>query len=282
MSISLNANADGVSGALQIGGSDVVPFNAGGILVPQQSVAATQGSGAITATLNACVLSFRSSTLTTGVPNTRKVNSPISVVIPSGATLGTVTTVAARIVLLAIDNAGTVELAVVNLAGGNDLSETGLISTTAIDTASDSANVVYSTTARTNVPYRVVGYFDAVNTAGAWGNPTTVQGYGGQALAAMSSLGYGQAYSNPSRVFGTTYYNTTGKSRYINVVATNTVAGAYITITVTQNGAAVIITSTGTAASGYLSNLAAIIPPGAAYVAAMTGTPTLNSWQELG
>jgi len=34
---------------------------------------------------------------------------------------------------------------------------------------------------------------------------------GGQALTAMSSLGYGQTWQTVTRTSGTTYYNTTGK-----------------------------------------------------------------------
>jgi hypothetical protein len=116
---------------------------------------------------------------------------------------------------LAIDNAGTVELAVVNIAGGNDLTETGLISTTAEGGAgaADSNNVIYSNVARTSVAYRVVGYVESTQTtAGTWAAaPSTVQGCGGQALTAMSSFGYGQTWQTVTRTSGTTYYNTTGK-----------------------------------------------------------------------
>jgi hypothetical protein len=136
--------------------------------------------------------------------------------------------VQSRIVVLALDNAGTVELAVVNIAGGNDLTETGVISTTAEGGAgaADSASVVYSTTARTGVAYRVVGYIESTQaTAGTWATtPSTIQGQGGQALSAMSSFGYGQTWQNvtASRVVGTTYYNTTGKPIQVAILSTST------------------------------------------------------------
>ena len=123
---------------------------------------------------------------------------------------------------MAIDNAGTVELAVINIAGGNDLSETGVINTTAVSASSTSSTVFYSTTARTGVAYRVVGSVTAVNTAGAWANPTLVQGHGGQALAAMRSCGYGQTWQNVAGLKG--HFNNVLSSTYkeIDVMLTST------------------------------------------------------------
>ena len=149
-------------------------------VLDQLSVTATQAAGDLTCGLNACLLRFRSATLTDGVSINRFVGSPLSLVIPNGALLGATSGVATRLVLVAIDNAGTIELAIINESA--DVSETTLISTTAISTGSDSINVFYSTTARSNVPFRVVGIIDATNTAGAWGNPALVQGAGGKEI----------------------------------------------------------------------------------------------------
>jgi len=186
----------------------------------QPITASVNGSGGAPAngmliTLNPTALDFRSATLGSGTVNTRVVASPISLTISSGSTLGTTNGVRSRLMVIAIDNAGTVELAAVNLAGGNDLSETGLITTSAEGGAggADTANFIYSNTARTSVPYRVVGYVESTQaTAGTWATaPSTIQGAGGQAVAAMSSLGFGQTWQNVTRTSGTTYYNTTGK-----------------------------------------------------------------------
>jgi len=225
-----------------------------------KSITCTQTGGALTFTLNPTVLDFRSTTLTSGVPVTRLINSALSLVLPSGGTLGFPTTIAGRIIVAVIDNAGTVELAVVNIAGGNDLSEIGIINTTAIDTASDSANVFYSTTARTGVAYRIVGSIDVVNTAGAWGNPTLVQGYGGQALAAMSSLGYGQTWQGVTRASGTTYYNTAGKP----ITCAYTAVWTSATITV---GGVVVATP----ATTQTITVTFIIPSGMSYVVTTSG-----------
>lgn len=249
-----------------------------------QSITAAVAANALTLTLNECTLAFRSSTLSDGTVNLRSVASPISLVISSGSTLGTVANQAARIVLIAIDNAGTVELAAVNLAGGNNLDEATLISTTAEGGAgaADSANVIYSTTARTNVPFRVVGFIDITEAvAGTWATaPTTIQGRGGQALATMQSFGYGQTMQGvaASRSAGTTYYNTTGKPIFVNVAltSTNVTSNALLTI----NGVT-LIGSTASAA-GAVSHISGIVPPGGSYSATVSaGTPSVSGWAEL-
>lgn len=236
-------------------------------------VTATVAANALTLGLNATSLDFRSTTLTTGVPTARDVPSAISLVVPDTATLGTVNATAARLALLAIDNAGTVELAVVNLAGGNNLDETTLISTTAISTGADSNNVIYSTTARTSVPFRVVGFIDITEaTAGTWATaPSLVQGAGGNAATSMMSLGFGQTWSGPVRALGTTYYNTTG--RPIAVAIRCTSAGATSQLVV--NGTTVAQAYSSGSSEAFMFS---IIPPGASYVA--TGG-TFGNWTEL-
>jgi len=224
--------------------------------------------------------------LTSGTVVTRTISSAISVVVSSGSTLGTVSATQSRIVVLALDNAGTVELAVVNIAGGTNLTETGVISTTAEGGAgaADSASVVYSTTARTNVAYRVVGYVESTQaTAGTWATtPSTIQGCGGQALTAMSSLGYSQTWQNvlssPGRVSGTTYYNTTGRPIVASIYPTNAVNSSSVTATV--NGSVVAINAQyNDAFYSAQIGLSFIIPPNASYSAAVL--TTVGGWSEL-
>lgn len=258
---------------------------AGGMRYPIQPISASVAGNALTVTLNPTTLDFRSSTLDSGTVNTRTVSSAITMTVSSGSTLGTVNNIASRIVVLAIDNAGTVELAVVNIAGGNQLDETNLISTTAEGGAgaADSNNVIYSTTARSNVAYRVVGFVDSTQTtAGTWATaPSTVQGVGGQALTAMSSLGYGQTWQSVvgSRVLGTTYYNTTGRPIMVSTyVASNTASGIGVTFTV--NG--VVMARGQATASGYGPSITVVVPPNASYscqIALFTGS--LSIWTEL-
>lgn len=245
-----------------------------------QTVTATVAANALTLGLAATKLDFRNNSLTSGAVTTLS-SGALSLVVPSTATLGTVAATQSRLVLLAINNAGTVELAVVNLAGGNDLTETGVISTTAISAAATANNVVYSTTARTNVAYRVVGYVESTQaTAGTWATaPSTVQGYGGQALAAMSSLGYGQALTKPGKTVSTTYYNTSGKPRFVTVCGNN--GSTSCTGLVSINGATPVEfarcdlpSGTATAGGGFLVQL------NESY--AVTGITVVSFWTERG
>ena len=191
-------------------------------------VTSTVAANALTLSLDPCTLVFRSATLGSGAVSSIKVATAVSVTVPSSATLGTISGQQARLVIVALNNAGTVELAVVNMAGGTNLDECGLISTTAISAGSSSSAVVYSTTARTNVAYRVVGFVDITEaTAGTWATAaTTIQGQGGQAITSMSTFGNGQTYQAGVLGNGTIYYNTTSKPIMYQVVATNNGAGA--------------------------------------------------------
>jgi hypothetical protein len=156
-----------------------------------EPVTGSVASSALTVTLNPTVLDFRSATIGSGTVNTRTISTAISAVVPSGATLGTTNAVLSKVTLIALDNAGTVELAVCN--GSLSLDESTLISTTVLDAASDSATVIYSATARTNVPFRIVGYVESTQaTAGTWATaPSKIQGIGGQIRQATATSGGG-------------------------------------------------------------------------------------------
>ena len=112
--------------------------------------------------------------------------------VSSGSTLGTVNGIANRLAVLAIDNAGTVELAVANAAGIGNIDETGVISTTAEGGAgaADGSTAIYSTTARSNVPYRVVGFVESTQaTAGTWStSPSKIQGAGGLSFQHINQI----------------------------------------------------------------------------------------------
>lgn len=119
-------------------------------------------------------VAFRSAAVGSGAILARAVSAALSVTIPSATTIGTTNGVAYKIYVGAIDNAGTVELAVylsqslTNLEVRNPYDES-IISTAAI---AGGANPFtwYSTTARANVPVTVLGYFEANEAvAGTWG-----------------------------------------------------------------------------------------------------------------
>jgi len=155
-----------------------------------QSITGTTASSALTLGLKADILDFRSATATNGITNSRAF-ADLSLVVPSGAKLGSFDGVESDLILFAIDNAGTIELALGNKDGGHDLSEESLISTTTIGTGSDSVGVIYSTTGRSNVPFRVVGLITSTqSTAGTWDtNPSNLQGGGGRAIAGGAANG---------------------------------------------------------------------------------------------
>lgn len=251
-----------------------------------RTIGAAVGSNALTATLAPCFIDFRAVSLSSGTINNRSVSTTISLTVPAGATLGTVSAQPSRLMILAIMGPANVELAIVNLTGSTNLDETTLINTTAITSGSNSATVIYSTVARTGVPFRVVGFIDSTQaTAGTWSTvPSTVQGAGGQAMAAMASIGYGQTWQNltGSRAFTTTFTNTTGKPIMVEVTATNSTAVSS-TLQFIVNGVA---TGVGTSAPPtiglFVSAPPTIVPHGHTYsVAILGGAPTLSSWQEL-
>jgi hypothetical protein len=243
---------------------------------------ASVAASVLTISQAAISLAFRSTTLGSGAVTT-VTGTPANLVVPASATLGTVSAQQSRLVVLALNNAGTIELAVVNIAGGNDLTETGLISTTAISAAATSASVVYSTTARTSVAYRLLGYIESTQaTAGTWATaPSTVQGVGGQALTAMSSLGYGQTWQNvtASRVAETIYYNTTGKPICISLALLtnniNSFSVLYINgVFVGEHGGNIL--------APVRSQIYGVIPVGASYqFHNAAAAVTIDAWSEL-
>lgn len=113
-------------------------------------------------------IGFRSSTLSSAGYEQRSVTGALSITVSSGSTLGFASGAATYLYLYAIDNAGTVELAI---SRSPYFDEGKLWSTTAEGGAgaADSNAVLYSTTARSNVPIRLIGrgrYTEA--TAGTW------------------------------------------------------------------------------------------------------------------
>lgn len=169
-------------------------FNGGALIDTSkiQPITASVGSNALTVTINPTVVDFRSSTLGSGTVTTVAIPTAISMTVSSGSTLGTTSAIQSDIAVLAINNAGVAEVAVVNTNGGFDLSESGIISTTAEGGAggADSASVAYSTTARSNVAYRLIGFIRSTQaTAGTWATaPSLIQGQGGVSMGQITNV----------------------------------------------------------------------------------------------
>lgn len=250
-----------------------------------RTISATVAANALTLTLAPTSIDFRSNALASGTVNNRSFGSQISLVVPAGATLGTSNGQAARLAILAIDNGGGVELAVVNMAGSTTLDETTLISTTAISAAASSASVIYSAVARTGVPFRVVGFIDITEpVAGTWSAaPSVIQGAGGLALNALSSPGFGQVWKNmiSSRTVGTTYYNTMGKPIDVSVTLVTSSTTSTPSIAATVNGVRV---GAATCANNVNANacLTFTVPAGGSYYVEAFGADwALGSWAEF-
>lgn len=253
-----------------------------------QPITATVGSNALTLTLNPTTLDFRSTTLGSGATVTRSVASAITLTVSSGSTLGTSNGVISRLAVLAMDNAGTVELAVVNLLGGVNIDESGLISTTAEGGAggADSASTIYSTAARASLPFRIIGFVESTQaTAGTWATtPSLVNG--SSSPYAMWLAGYGQTIQNVigSRALnGGPYTNNTGRRIKVYVSAIgNASADIFMTSTinsVTTNRATLSYQESGTWRFIY-NSLAFDVPPGGTYAVATNNTSTLSLWTE--
>jgi hypothetical protein len=250
-----------------------------------QPISATITSNQIIVSASALTLDFRSTTLTSGTVTT-VIGTPANLTIASTDSFGLVTASGnQRIAILAINNAGTIELAAASLFGSQSLDETGVITTV---TAATTSAQIKSATARTNVAYRVIGFVDATFTTGTgWGSLTVVQGAGGQALAAMSSLGYGQTWQDVagSRAMQTTYYNTTNKPITVIVscfTTTNSTAGFTVSVGGLVLSWVQVTDNNGANYQAMRNSLTFVVQPGASYSAdSVTTAVTIGNWTEL-
>ena len=315
-----------------------------------KTIAASVAANALTISTPASqVVNFRSSTLSDGTINSRTVAAQ-SLVVPSGATLGTISANQSRLAVLAIDNAGTPELAVTNIAAGKNLDESTLINTNAIATVATGTGVIavttgiltisgsptgtwqvgqivqgsgvpagtyitalgtgtggagtyqtnittavsstamtgaagmgiYSTAARSSLPFRVLGYVESTQaTAGTWATtPSTVQGCGGEAFSAFGSLGFGQTEQDvtASRAYSTTYYNTTGKPIFLKVTGATAVGTGSLSLT--KNGKVVGSSYSNNTTGGAAFILTDIIMPNQSYSVASINC-NLANWVEI-
>lgn len=168
------------------------------------------------------LIGFRNSTLTNGTYNVRSVNSALSVVVSSGSTLGQQSTIAYPVYIYAIDNGGTVELAV-----STTLYDSGsVVSTTAEGGAgaADSRDVIYSTTARSNVPMQLIGKIISTQaTAGTWAAAPTL------VTTTMTDVPCSNVWGTPGTVVSVGYVGEA-----IGSAATGTGGGIYQTTTATN------------------------------------------------
>ena len=196
-----------------------------GVTSEIQPISASVAATELTISASELTLAFRSTTGTSGAV-TRVTGTPAPLVISSGSTLGTASGVVSYIYVLALNVGGVIELAAFSSPSAV-YDETGTINTTAEGGAglADSANTAYSTTARSNVSYRVIGYLKSnQSVAGIWISPPDVQGAGGQALLTHEAPS-SWATLTPF-VLGTTYTNRSTKRIFIDAYGTYTAGAA--------------------------------------------------------
>ena len=130
-------------------------------------------SGATPTATDKVQIEHRDPTITTGRTITRESTAATTLVVPSTATLGFSASETAYTHLYSIwSAAGGLELAVIKRS---IINESELQSTTAISTASDSENVLYSTSARTGATARLIQRIRIQSgaVAGEWDNQPT-------------------------------------------------------------------------------------------------------------
>lgn len=132
-------------------------------------------------------LSFRSATLNNGTSHDVSIQSATSLVVSSGSSLGASNATPFRLWIVAFDDGGTVRIGVTNCSAAGaifGLPEYGLRSSSAEGGGggADSAGVIYTGTAVSSKPFRILGYLEwasGLTTAGTWDTaPTTIHIFG--------------------------------------------------------------------------------------------------------
>jgi hypothetical protein len=188
------------SGILLSGSGVLSAASAAGVQVINATIAESRSGNATTYALKTLAgtdpsasdpvyMVFRNATAGTGDYVVRTVSAALSITIPSTATMGFGNSTPSRIWGGFLDNAGTVEMYVVNCLSGINIYPLGqfpLLTTTTIGTGAGSAHVPYSGTGRTAKAYVVGWYADYIAsgsglivTAGTWNvAPDRIQLYG--------------------------------------------------------------------------------------------------------
>lgn len=146
------------------------------------TVALKDASGANASGSSPIIIPFRDATLTGGAAQVRTVTGALSLTVPASQALGAANGVPFALWLVAIDNGGTVELALVNCVVGGasptsvfPLDDGNIVSTTAIAAAPNAA-VLYSATARASKAMRILAKLEwasGLATAGTWASAPT-------------------------------------------------------------------------------------------------------------
>lgn len=141
----------------------------------------TTAAGATPSATNPVLVPFRSTTLTSGAVNWEAITAALSLVIPSGATLGTTNNVPFRIWLFMTANGGTPQVGAAVCSSAATIFpcaswETNRQTTVAITGLAATSGVLYATSGVSNDAVRIIGYCDFASglaTVGAWASACT-------------------------------------------------------------------------------------------------------------
>lgn len=172
------------------------------------TISLTQKDGATNATAALpVIIGYKHNGTPRGQFDTVSTTGSLSIVVPSGTTIGTISAASEFIYVYGINNAGTTELAVIT---GSTVDQGVIQATTAISGGA-SRNVLYSTTARASVMVRLLARINISEaTAGTWASgssdisvtPFSYDSVGGRSQVRVNtSNGYGSNSSNKIRRF---------------------------------------------------------------------------------
>lgn len=219
-------------------GSDVVQ-NVGlaaSVSANALTVALKDASGADCSGGSPCQIGFRNSTATTGQYSVVSRTSALSATLSSGSTIGSISGNVSYVYVYAINNAGTIELA---LSGTDTVDEGALVSTTAEggSGAADAKATLYSTTARANVAARLIGRVTSTQaTAGTWATSPSQ----------ISLVPFPKIYDSEITVdSGNGHGSTATKIRRWSNIRKNTGAGAIVYADDATNGGSFTINEPG-------------------------------------
>ncbi len=147
----------------------------------------TTAAGATPTATNPVLIPMRSTSASSGVSLWNVVTAALSIVIPSGATLGTSNSVPFRIWIFAAQNNGVTELAVATCSNATQIFpcsswEYTRVTTTTITGLATSGGTPYTTTGLGTDSVRIIGFCDFASglaTVGSWASScTTIQPFG--------------------------------------------------------------------------------------------------------
>ena len=166
-------------------------------------------------------ISFRNATMGTGSLVIDTVSSSLSIATVVGASLGSSSSTAFRLWVVAFENSGSVVLALYNASiGGSNpqiypISEFMGQSSTLIGSGSIFAGTFYATSALTNRPIRILGFVEynstGLTTAGTYSRvPDTVQVFGPGIYKPGESIQHYQTTGTNGTITASTSFVTTG------------------------------------------------------------------------